>query len=127
MPVIDTTPQLTVYRNGLVNLNGEATRAFTIKGADSLLLLAPTRTEPQWLLLPAAEGVSGEIRLHGRADRGNLRFRAPGLALALFAALPPEQDALRLLCEPVARTGWRLVACCAKSAQQNITADSLAA
>lgn len=109
MPVIDTTAQLTVYRNGLVNLNGEATRAMSHNAA-SLLLLPPTRTEPRWLLLPAAEGVAGDIRLHGRADRGNLRFRAPGLALALFAALPEGQDSLRLFCEPVARTGWRLVA-----------------
>lgn len=110
MTATQETPQLTVYRNGLVNLNGEATRALSAKDAETLLLLPPTRTESRWLLLPAAEGVSGDIRLHGRADRGNLRFRAPGLAVSLFAALPPSQEALRLHCEPVAQAGWRLVA-----------------
>lgn len=108
MPVIDNAPHLTLYRSGLVNLNGEATRC--LQKAKTLLLLPPTRTEPRWLLLAAAEGVTGELTLHGRSDRGNMRFRAPGLALALFAALPATQDSLRMLCEPVAETGWRLVA-----------------
>jgi hypothetical protein len=102
-------PALTLYREGgLANLNGEATRLLS-RNSDSLLLLAPAGPRARWVLLPATDGLSGEIRLIGRVDRGNLRFRAPSMALALFAALPEAQAALRMVLEP-SGTGWQLVA-----------------
>lgn len=102
-------PALTLYRDGgLANLNGEATRLLS-RNSDSLLLLAPAGPRARWVLLPATDGLSGEIRLIGRADRGNLRFRAPAMALALFAALPEAQAALRMVLEPLGN-GWQLVA-----------------
>lgn len=103
-------PQLTLYRDGLANLNGDATRTLPA-GADSLLLLPPAGPRRRWLLLPASAGVEGEIRLIGRADRGNLRFRAPALAVALFAALPDSQQSISLrLYTSGAGRGWQLVA-----------------
>ena len=109
MPTAQENPLLTVYRTGNVNLNHEATRVLT-KACNSFRLLPPTQLEPRWFLLPATEGLTGDVKLHGRTDRWNLRFRATGLAIALFAALPESQDSLSLLVEPVATAGFRLVA-----------------
>jgi hypothetical protein len=107
MPATHETPQLTVYRNGLVNLNGEATRLLS---TDSLRLLDPTRSEPHWLLLAHPQLV-GDIKLRGRADRRrHLRFRHPDFAIALFAGVPTGQEQVRMLVEPVAEVCWRLVA-----------------
>lgn len=107
-PAYQDEPALTLYRDGYANLNGEATRALPSQ-ASELTLWPPTSRRRQWLLLPAAGELAGEIKLVGRADRGHLRFRAPALAVALFAALPDAQPSLRLQLEP-AGTGWRLVA-----------------
>ncbi|OGX81995.1 hypothetical protein BEN47_05080 [Hymenobacter lapidarius] len=109
MPLIVDVLTLTLYRDGLANLNGEATRALPA-GAASLLLLPPNRASPHWVLVPATGGLLGDIQLVGRSDRGNLRFRAPSLAVALFAAVPREQPALRLVLEPAPALGWCLVA-----------------
>jgi len=99
-----------VYRDGLVNANREAINVLK-KAADSLLLLAPTSNNPHWLLLPAMDGIAGEIKLIGRADRTRyLRFRARTLALALFAAVPSEKDSIRMKMEPCGASGWKLVA-----------------
>lgn len=78
---------LTVYRDGLVNLNGEATR--DLSPAAAVLLLAPTTPGTRWQLL-ARHTAAGAHVLSGRPDRGNVRFRCPALAAALFAAWPPE-------------------------------------
>lgn len=112
-PAHQDAPALTLYRDGLANLNGEATRALPSQATD-LVLWPPTTRRRQWLLLPADGELAGDIRLVGRTDRGSLRFRAPALAVALFAALPETQQSLRLQLEPMA-TGWRLVH---KSVQQ---------
>jgi hypothetical protein len=109
MPNAQETALLTVYRTGNVNLNHEATRVLTQHGL-SFRLLPPTNLEPRWFLLPATQGLSGDVKLHGRTDRWNLRFRAPTLAIALFAALPAGQSTLSLLLEPSAAAGFRLVA-----------------
>jgi ABC-type molybdate transport system permease subunit len=109
MPIIETTPILTAYRSGLVNLNLEATRVLP-SSADALLLLPPARLGAHWILIPGIDGVCGDVRLVGRADRGNVRFRAPAFVASLFAALPLRQDTLRLAMEPVLTSGWRLVA-----------------
>jgi hypothetical protein len=107
-PVHQEVPALTLYRDGLANLNGEATRALPAHG-QALMLLPPTTSRRQWLLLPADGELAGDIRLIGRPDRGNLRFRSSHLAVSLFAALPAAQGSLRLQLEPAA-PGWRLVA-----------------
>ncbi|MGI4736101.1 MAG: hypothetical protein ACRYG7_13070 [Janthinobacterium lividum] len=86
MPIVDT-PLLTVYRNGLTNLNGEATRL--LGPAAAVLLLAPTTPGTRWQMLPR-QSPAGALPLSGRLDRGNVRFRAAALAAALFAAWPPE-------------------------------------
>jgi hypothetical protein len=99
-PLPQDVPTLTVYRSSLVNLNGEATRLLP-KGTESGLLLPPIPARPRWALLTGQSGFAGDFRLYGRADRvGTLRFRAPSLALALFAALPPDQPTLRLRLVP---------------------------
>ena len=109
MPLFVDTPALTLYRNGLANLNGEATRQLPA-GCTTLLLVPPNRASQYWVLVPATGGLLGDIPLVGRADRGNLRFRARSLAVALFAALGREQPALHLVLEPTAALGWHLVA-----------------
>jgi hypothetical protein len=95
-----TGPLLTLYPSGLANLNGNASRLLP-KGTDCFLLLPPTLTRPRWAMLAGPSALAGDIKLAGRSDRpGALRFRAPELALSLFAALPAEQTALRLRLEP---------------------------
>ena len=95
-------PTVTLYPGGLANLNGDASRLLP-KGTDCFLLLPPTPARPRWAILVGPSALAGDIRLTGRSDRlGALRFRAPQLALALFAALPAEQTALRLRLEPEA-------------------------
>lgn len=102
-------PTLTLYRDGLANLNGEATRLLS-KVSDSISLFAPAGPRRRWVLRPATEDLPGEVKLVGRTDRSrHLRFRYPALGLALFAALPESQQALRLVLEPLG-TGWQLVA-----------------
>lgn len=109
MPTAQENPLLTVYRSGNVNLNHEATRVL-LKSCDCFRLLPPTQLEPRWFMLPATEGLTGDVKLHKRTDRLNLRFRATTLAIALFAALPETQDTVSLLLEPVHAAGFRLVA-----------------
>jgi len=109
MPIIDNIPQLTIYRDGLANLNGEATRALP-PGTESLLLLPPTRQAGWWMAIPATAALAGNTPLHGRADPGNMRFRAYELAVALFAALPAARKSVRLALQPAAAGGWHLVA-----------------
>jgi hypothetical protein len=110
MPATHEAPLLTIYRSGLVNLNGEATRALAAKEAESISLLPPSRQAPNWMLIPASEGLPGPVPLHTRSDRGNMRFRTYELAVGLFAALPKRCKSLRLQLEPGPLGGWHLVA-----------------
>ncbi|MGI4884263.1 MAG: hypothetical protein ACRYFR_04820 [Janthinobacterium lividum] len=105
MPVIDTTPQLTLYRNGIANLNCEA--AQHLAKAVAVSLAAPASPGSRWLLLPHYAAEAGALSLY--ADRGGQRFRAYGLATALFAALPDSQKKLQLELRPAAGAMFRLV------------------
>lgn len=109
MPLIDDTPKLALYRDGSANLNGAAYRALP---ADTLavMLLPPTTPGTRWVLLPR-KTTPGALVLSTRSDRGATRFRAPALAAALFAALPPSFEGplyLELVASP--ETGFDLVA-----------------
>lgn len=101
-------PTLTIYRTGLVNLNGEATRLLPSYAA-GVQLLPPTTPGTYWHLVPR-RNLDGAFTLCGRPDRGNVRFRAASFAAALFAALPPHySEALYMGLEPL-ELGFRLVA-----------------
>lgn len=125
MPTFLHTATLTVYRNGHVNLNGEATRL--LPTAAAVLLLPPTTPGTRWQLLPR-QSAAGATVLSGRPDRGNVRFRSAALAAALFAALPPDfEGPLYLeLVRLEADSGYELVAL-RNSAQHNILPLSEAA
>jgi hypothetical protein len=100
LSTLQDAPIVTLYPSGLANLNGDASRLLP-KGTDCFLLLPPTPTRPRWAMLVGPSALAGDIKLTGRSDRlGALRFRAPQLALSLFAALPGEQTALRMRLEP---------------------------
>ncbi|MBO2010883.1 hypothetical protein [Hymenobacter negativus] len=108
MPLIDDTPKLTLYRDGYASLNGEAYRS--LGTAVAIMLLPPTTPGTRWQLLPRKTS-AGALLLSVRTDRGASRFRAPALAAALFAALPPTFDGplyLELVLSP--ETGFELVA-----------------
>jgi hypothetical protein len=79
---------LTVYRDGLINLNAKATRLMHRQHVEVDLLPPATARQP-WRLDRRAGCC---CKLVGRADRGNLRFRAPYRADELFRDLPAEQD-----------------------------------
>ncbi|WP_324671054.1 hypothetical protein [Hymenobacter sp. GOD-10R] len=84
MPLIHDVPLLTVYRDGFVNLNGEATRLMHERHQQVDLLPPATRYVP-WQLDRRAGSC---CNLVGRNDRGSLRFRAPYRAALLFADQP---------------------------------------
>lgn len=108
MPLIENTPKLTLYRDGYASLNGEAYRL--LGPAVAVMLLPPTTPGTRWQLLPRKTS-PGALVLSTRTDRGATRFRAPALAAALFAALPPAFDGplyLELVSSP--ETGFDLVA-----------------
>jgi hypothetical protein len=90
MPLVHPTATLTIYRNGLVNLNGDATR---LMHTDHLCvdLLPPARARAPWRLDRRAGSPS---QLVGRSDRGHLRFRAPYRTQLLFASQPEGVDRL---------------------------------
>jgi hypothetical protein len=99
LSLLPDAPTVTLYRAGLANLNGDASRLLP-KGTDCLMLLPPTLARPRWAILVGPTALAGDIKLAGRSDRlGMLRFRAPQMAIALFAALPDEQTTLRLRLE----------------------------
>jgi hypothetical protein len=100
LPSLQDVPTVTLYPDGLANLNGDASRLLP-KGTDCFLLLPPTAARPRWAILVGPSALAGDIKLSSRSDRlGALRFRAPQLALSLFAALPTKQTALKLQLEP---------------------------
>lgn len=129
MPTYLPAATLTVYRDGQTNLNGDATRLLT--GAAGVMLLPPTTPGTRWQLLPRLTA-AGAYVLSGRPDRGNVRFRSPLLAAALFAALPPDFPGplyLKLV-RHATEAGYELVALSSllpSAGQQNIDANAVAA
>ncbi|GAA4362182.1 hypothetical protein GCM10023185_29870 [Hymenobacter saemangeumensis] len=97
-PQLNVHPLLTVYRDGLCNLNGDAARA--LARAKAVTLAAPTAPGSRWLLLPLAEEQPGSLALYS-PDRGGQRFRAYALAAAVFALLPDTQKKLCLEMAPL--------------------------
>lgn len=87
MPLIQDVPMLTVYRDGAINLNGEATRL--MHGRHSQVdLLPPVNARQSWQLDRRA-GASCNL-LKGGRNGTHLRFSAPYRARELFAGQPAE-------------------------------------
>ncbi|UOQ53069.1 hypothetical protein [Hymenobacter cellulosivorans] len=87
MPLIQDLPLLTVYRSGIINLNGEATRLMHDAHLQVDLLPPASRRMP-WQLDRRA-GACCNLVAGGR-NGSHLRFRAPYRAEALFADYPAE-------------------------------------
>jgi hypothetical protein len=87
MPLIHHVPLLTVYRNGMINLNGEATRLMHERHRRVDLLPPVNRRQP-WLLDRRA-GARCKLLAGGR-NGSHLRFSAPYRAALLFAAEAPS-------------------------------------
>jgi hypothetical protein len=87
MPLIHHVPLLTVYRNGMINLNGEATRLMHERHLRVDLLPPVNRRQP-WLLDRRA-GASCNLLAGGR-NGSHLRFSAPYRAALLFAGQAPN-------------------------------------
>lgn len=85
MPAIQNVPMLTVYRDGKINLNGEATRLMHKRHLQVDLLPPATRYVP-WQL-DRRVGAACNL-LKGGRNGSHLRFRAPYRADALFAEHP---------------------------------------
>ncbi|QIX61847.1 hypothetical protein HER32_11910 [Hymenobacter sp. BT18] len=85
MPLIQDVPMLTVYRNGYVNLNGEATRLMHDRHRQADLL-PPVNARHPWQLDRRA-GASCNL-LKGGRDGSHLRFSAPYRAAELFRQQP---------------------------------------
>ena len=103
MPKTQNTPRLTVYRTGLVNLNGEAIHLMH-SGHFDVDLLPPIRERDAWQL--GRRRGCGAL-LAGGHGRGILCFRAPARADALFAELPAETTRVTFEVLPV-RNGLEL-------------------
>jgi hypothetical protein len=95
-------PTLTIYRDGMANLNALASALFDIGHLVGLVEPAatkPGRLSKAWQLHgdPAEDGVP----LFGRADRLTLlRFRASAAAKALFADVDPATERLTFVLTP---------------------------
>lgn len=101
-----SAPALTLYRDGLVSLNGDAIRA--LGKSSAVLLTAPSSPGAQWMMLPVAVEQPGSLRIY-RAERdARQRFRAYALAAAAFAFLPAGQKMLTLSMEPAGAELFRL-------------------
>lgn len=87
MPLIQNVPLLTVYRSGIINLNGEATRLMhdTHLQVD---LLPPSKGRSPWQLDRRC-GASCNLLKGGRGG-SHLRFFAPLRADLLFMDQPEE-------------------------------------
>lgn len=102
-------PTLTLYRDGLANLNGLATEL--LRQADSVELVAPPATKAGRLAKAWQLHVGGSLTLIPHGSRVSTRFRALVAATALFAAQPTEAEALRFVLtpEPGHADRWRLL------------------
>lgn len=97
MPVIEPAT-LTVYRDGRVNLNLEATRLMHEHHTDVDLLPPATRRQP-WQLDRRA-GACCQLGAGTGGQGASLRFRAPYRAAVLFAGYPPEVKRIRFRLTP---------------------------
>jgi hypothetical protein len=101
-----TAPALTLYRDGLVSLNGDAIRA--LGKSSAVVLTAPSSPGAHWLLLPIVASQPGALRIY-RAERdARQRFRSYALAAAAFALLPEGQKTLTLSMVPAGADLFRL-------------------
>jgi hypothetical protein len=106
-------PTLTIYRDGMTNLNALASALFDIGNVVGLVEPAPTkpnRLRKAWQL--HRDPTKGGVPLFGRADRITLlRFRAAGAAQLLFAEVGPETERLSfvLTLEPSSPKHFRLL------------------
>jgi hypothetical protein len=108
MPTTHDSPQLTIYRDGLVSLNGDAIRA--LGEASAVMLTAPSSPGAHWLLLPVSATHPAALRLYCAARDTRQRFRAYSLAVAAFALLPEGQKTLTLSMLPAGADLFRLTA-----------------
>lgn len=106
-------PTLTIYRDGMANLNALASALFDIGSLVALVEPPPTkpgRLSKAWQLHGKPE--ENGVPLFGRADRLTLlRFRAAAAAHRLFAGVPVETDHLSfaLTAEPSNPKHFRLL------------------
>jgi len=102
-------PTLTLYRDGLANLNGLATEL--LRQADSVALVAPPPTKAGRLAKAWQLHTGGPLALIPHGSRVGTRFRAPAAAAALFAGLPVEAKVLSFVLtpEPSHADRWRLL------------------
>jgi hypothetical protein len=95
-------PTLTIYRDGMANLNALASALFDI--GQTVGLVEPPATKPgrlakAWQL--HGDPVENGVPLFGRADRVTvLRFRAAAAAQLLFVGVPSETDRLSFVLTP---------------------------
>jgi hypothetical protein len=94
MPFSESTPILTVYRSGLVNLNAAA--AELTLGVHYVNLESPDRARDVWRL----SLVGGRAKLVGRRDRCSIRFRAPQRARELYRSQDDDVDGLAFVLQP---------------------------
>lgn len=107
-------PTLTIYRDGMANLNALAT-ALLCTSATTVGLVPPPpvlrgRLSKAWQL--HANPDEGGVPLWGRADRVTLlRFRAAAAAQLLFAEVPATTDRLAFILtpDPAGPTRFRLL------------------
>jgi hypothetical protein len=102
-------PTLTLYRDGLANLNGLATEL--LRQANSVALVAPPATKAGRLAKAWQLHAGGPLALIPHGSRVSTRFRALAAATALFASLPLEIKTLSyvLTPEPSHVDRWRLL------------------
>ena len=91
-------PTLTIYRDGLANLNGLATEL--LRQAATVALVPPPPTKPGQLAKAWQLHAGGVLPLVGRCDRGLLRFRDRQGAAVLFADRPAGVLVLNYILTP---------------------------
>lgn len=94
-------PALTIYPDGMANLNGLATEL--LWGKVNVALVPPPPTKPDrlakaWQL--HGSPASGGVRLFGRCDRGQKRFRDAAAAKLLFVGVNAHAERLSFVLTP---------------------------
>ena len=103
-PNLRAQPMGVLYRDGLLNFNGEAARLLPSQAVGVRLLPPVSLEAPQWLLLPIYANDPAAARLYGNTAR----HCAPALVTALFAFLPAGQPLLRLQLVPTESAAFQL-------------------
>lgn len=94
-------PLLTLYRDGLTNLNGLATEL--LRTAASVALVAPPLTKPGRPAKAWQLHTEGPLALIPHGSRVGARFRALSAAQQLFATQPATTKALTFALTPEPR------------------------